>query len=113
MKAMRDEKGEMVRNAHVLGFFRRICKLLFLRTKPVFVFDGATPALKRRTVIARRRQRENAQAKVRKTAEKLLINHVSITNEDSFAFVPFPIVFSVNLGCVSELLRPGTLGFGI
>ncbi|XP_075493935.1 DNA repair protein UVH3-like [Primulina tabacum] len=76
MKAMRDEKGEMVRNAHILGFFRRICKLLFLRTKPVFVFDGGTPALKRRTVIARRRQRENAQAKIRKTAEKLLLNHV-------------------------------------
>lgn len=76
MKAMRDEKGEMVRNAHILGFFRRICKLLYLRTKPVFVFDGGTPSLKRRTVIARRRQRENAQAKIRKTAEKLLLNHL-------------------------------------
>ncbi|KAF3444686.1 hypothetical protein FNV43_RR14379 [Rhamnella rubrinervis] len=76
MKAMRDEKGEMVHNAHLIGFFRRICKLLFLRTKPVFVFDGGTPALKRRTVIARRRQRENAQGKVRKTAEKLLLNHL-------------------------------------
>ncbi|KAL5864228.1 hypothetical protein ACOSQ3_001742 [Xanthoceras sorbifolium] len=76
MKAMRDEKGEMVRNAHLLGFFRRICKLLYLKTKPVFVFDGGTPALKRRTVIARRRQRENAQAKIRKTAEKLLVNQL-------------------------------------
>ncbi|CAI9111074.1 OLC1v1011209C1 [Oldenlandia corymbosa var. corymbosa] len=76
MKAMRDEKGEMVRNAHLLGFFRRICKLLYLRTKPVFIFDGGTPALKRRTVIARRRQRENAQAKIRKTAEKLLLNQL-------------------------------------
>ncbi|GMI68417.1 hypothetical protein HRI_000511000 [Hibiscus trionum] len=76
MKAMRDEKGEMVRNAHLLGFFRRICKLLYLKTKPVFVFDGATPILKRRTVIARRRQRENAQAKIRKTAEKLLLNQL-------------------------------------
>ncbi|CAK7328204.1 unnamed protein product [Dovyalis caffra] len=76
MKAMRDDKGEMVRNAHLLGFFRRICKLLYLRTKPVFVFDGATPALKRRTVIARRRLRENAQAKIRKTAEKLLLNQL-------------------------------------
>lgn len=76
MKAMRDDKGEMVRNGHLLGFFRRICKLLYLRTKPVFVFDGGTPALKRRTVVARRRQRENAQAKIRKTAEKLLLNHV-------------------------------------
>ncbi|XP_057816158.2 DNA repair protein UVH3 isoform X2 [Cryptomeria japonica] len=76
MKAMRDDKGEMIRNAHLIGFFRRICKLLFLRVKPVFVFDGGTPALKRRTVIARRRQRERAQAKIRKTAEKLLLNHL-------------------------------------
>lgn len=76
MKAMRDDRGEMIRNAHLIGFFRRICKLLFLRVKPVFVFDGGTPALKRRTVIARRRQRENAQAKIRKTAEKLLLNHL-------------------------------------
>nr|VDD38674.1 unnamed protein product [Brassica oleracea] len=76
IKAMRDEKGDMVQNAHLIGFFRRICKLLFLRTKPVFVFDGGTPALKRRTVIARRRQRENAQTKIRKTAEKLLLNRL-------------------------------------
>jgi len=76
MKAMRDDRGEMIRNAHLIGFFRRICKLLFLRVKPVFVFDGGTPALKRRTVIARRRQRENAQTKIRKTAEKLLLNHL-------------------------------------
>ncbi|CAN6448080.1 unnamed protein product [Victoria cruziana] len=76
MKAMRDERGEMIKNAHVLGFFRRICKLLFLRTKPVFVFDGGTPALKRRTVIARKRLREKAHAKIRKTAEKLLLSHL-------------------------------------
>ncbi|KAL3698871.1 hypothetical protein R1sor_012947 [Riccia sorocarpa] len=76
MKAMRDENGDMIRNAHLLGFFRRICKLLFLRIKPVFVFDGATPVLKRRTLIARRKQRENAQFKIRKTAEKLLLNHI-------------------------------------
>lgn len=78
MKAMRDDRGDMIRNAHLLGFFRRICKLLFLRIKPVFVFDGGTPALKRRTVIARRRQREQAQSRIRKTAEKLLLNHVSL-----------------------------------
>ncbi|KAG1331724.1 DNA repair protein UVH3 [Cocos nucifera] len=85
MKAVRDEKGEMVRNAHLLGFFRRICKLLFLRTKPVFVFDGATPALKRRTLAARRRHRDNAQAKIRKTAEKLLLNHLKARKLEELA----------------------------
>ncbi|GAQ89269.1 putative Xeroderma pigmentosum group G protein [Klebsormidium nitens] len=76
MKAMRNDQGEMLRNAHLLGFFRRICKLLYLRVKPVFVFDGGTPALKRQTVMARRRQRDKSQAKIRKTAEKLLLNHL-------------------------------------
>ncbi|KAJ8457913.1 hypothetical protein OPV22_030839 [Ensete ventricosum] len=85
MKAMRDDKGEMVLNAHLLGFFRRICKLLFLRTKPVFVFDGATPALKRRTVAARRRHRDNARAKIRKTAEKLLLNHLKTKRLEELA----------------------------
>ncbi|MQL76249.1 hypothetical protein Taro_008629 [Colocasia esculenta] len=85
MKAMRDEKGEMVRNAHLLGFFRRICKLLFLRSRPVFVFDGGTPALKRRTVAARRRHRENARAKIRKTAEKLLLNHLKAKKLEDLA----------------------------
>ncbi|RRT76349.1 hypothetical protein B296_00030179 [Ensete ventricosum] len=88
MKAMRDDKGEMVLNAHLLGFFRRICKLLFLRTKPVFVFDGATPALKRRTVAARRRHRDSARAKIRKTAEKLLLNHVCLSRSLSFSLPP-------------------------
>ena len=32
-----------------------ICRLLFHRVRPIFVFDGATPPLKRRTTIARRR----------------------------------------------------------
>lgn len=51
-------------------------RLLFHRIKPVFVFDGATPALKRQTVIARRRQREKQNARLRRTAEKLLLNQL-------------------------------------
>jgi hypothetical protein len=46
---------------------------MFHRVRPVFVFDGATPALKRNTNIARRRRREAQQGVLRKTAEKLLI----------------------------------------
>jgi DNA excision repair protein ERCC-5 len=26
VKAMRDDQGELIRNAHLLGFFRRICR---------------------------------------------------------------------------------------
>ena len=71
---MRDERGDMLPNAHLIGFFRRICRLLYHRISPVMVFDGATPALKRRTTAARRRVRENQQGQVRRTAEKLLLN---------------------------------------
>jgi DNA excision repair protein ERCC-5 len=76
VKAMRDEQGEMVPNAHLVGFFRRICRLLFHNIRPVFVFDGAAPALKRRTVVERRRRREQQEARLRLTAEKLLLNRV-------------------------------------
>ena len=62
MKAMRDEEGNFVANGHLLGFFRRICRLLFNKIRPIFVFDGATPLLKKLTVAARRQRRETAGA---------------------------------------------------
>src|ERR1700729_2728498 len=48
---MRDKDGRALVNAHVLGFLRRICKLLFYGIKPVFVFDGGAPALKKATIV--------------------------------------------------------------
>lgn len=48
---MRDKEGRALNNAHVLGFLRRISKLLFYGIKPVFVFDGGAPALKRNTLV--------------------------------------------------------------
>lgn len=48
---MRDKEGRSLVNAHVLGFLRRISKLLFYGIKPVFVFDGGAPALKRTTLV--------------------------------------------------------------
>lgn len=73
---MRDERGDILPNAHTLGFLRRICKLLYLNIKPIFVFDGSTPALKKKTVAERRRRREQQDARVKRTAEKLLLNRL-------------------------------------
>lgn len=58
IKAMRDEEGKMLKNAHILGTLRRVLKLLHHRIRPVFVFDGATPALKLRVVQNRRKNHE-------------------------------------------------------
>ena len=59
IKAMRDDEGNMIKNAHVSGTMRRILKLLYHRIRPVFVFDGATPSLKKRVMKLRRQSREN------------------------------------------------------
>ena len=72
-KAMRDPAtGEMLPNAHILGFFRRLCKLLFFGIKPVFVFDGSAPELKLRTIRERRRRQQGNSAAVDKTRKKLV-----------------------------------------
>ncbi|CAO3594843.1 unnamed protein product [Absidia cylindrospora] len=72
MRTMRSEDGSVLRNGHTLGFFRRICKLLFYNIKPVFVFDGGAPTLKRATIRERRRRRQGMQENAKRTAEKIL-----------------------------------------
>ncbi|EAU85580.2 flap structure-specific endonuclease [Coprinopsis cinerea okayama7 len=69
---MRDKEGRGLVNAHVLGFLRRIAKLLFYGIKPVFVFDGGAPTLKRATLNERRRKKSGAAVSHIKLAEKLL-----------------------------------------
>jgi DNA excision repair protein ERCC-5 len=72
LKAVRDKEGNALRNSHVVGFFRRICKLLWYGVNPVFVFDGGAPALKRATLQGRRRRREGRREDAVRTAGKLL-----------------------------------------
>jgi DNA excision repair protein ERCC-5 len=72
LKAVRDKEGNALRNSHIVGFFRRICKLLFIGIKPVFVFDGGAPALKRQTINHRKSRREGKRDDAVRTAGKLL-----------------------------------------
>ncbi|KAI9891684.1 MAG: DNA repair protein rad2 [Vezdaea aestivalis] len=72
LKAVRDKEGNALRNSHIVGFFRRICKLLFFGIKPVFVFDGGAPALKKQTILNRKKRREGRRDDAVRTAGKLL-----------------------------------------
>ncbi|KAJ5732259.1 XPG/RAD2 endonuclease [Penicillium malachiteum] len=72
LKAVRDKEGNALRNSHVVGFFRRICKLLYVGILPVFVFDGGAPVLKRETINKRKRRREGRREDATRTAGKLL-----------------------------------------
>lgn len=76
VKAMRDAEGAKMRNAHLLGVLRRCLKLLFLAVKPVMIFDGETPLIKRRTLAKRHATREQHAANLRRLAEKLLLNRL-------------------------------------
>lgn len=52
VKGVRDREGNSVQNAHLLTLFHRLCKLLFFRIRPVFVFDGDAPLLKKQTLVS-------------------------------------------------------------
>ena len=89
VRGFRDRQGNAVPHGHLLGLYHRICKLLFyrwewfsdciiiimiviFRIKPVFVFDGAPPQLKKDT-LARRRMRRSKDSKGAKVASQKIL----------------------------------------
>ncbi|KAK3095676.1 hypothetical protein FSP39_017483 [Pinctada imbricata] len=74
VKGMRDKDGSPLPNAHLHVLFSRVCKLLYYRIKPVFVFDGGVPTLKKQTMAARRERKEFAEVESDKASKKLLDN---------------------------------------
>ncbi|KAG4303878.1 hypothetical protein PORY_002732 [Pneumocystis oryctolagi] len=70
-KAFRDKEGNYISNGHILGFFRRICKLLFFGIKPIFVFDGNVPFLKKHIIKKRKERRLKCEEDSVKLAEKI------------------------------------------
>nr|XP_015219777.1 PREDICTED: DNA repair protein complementing XP-G cells [Lepisosteus oculatus] len=72
VKGLRDRDGNAVQNAHLLTLFNRLCKLLFFRIRPVFVFDGEAPQLKKQTLAIRRQRKEEVTKESKQTSEKLL-----------------------------------------
>ncbi|KAG6450420.1 hypothetical protein O3G_MSEX006561 [Manduca sexta] len=67
VKGYQDAKGAPIANAHLMGLFQRLCKLLYFRIKPVFVFDGAFPDLKKETIA----KRQDSKAKYNSESERL------------------------------------------
>lgn len=82
LSAMKDpESGKVRPAAHLIGFFRRLCKLRYHGIRPVFVFDGATPEIKQRELRDRRKRREqfsnhHSEDAIQKMAKRLLIQQI-------------------------------------
>lgn len=82
LKAMRDpDSGKVRPAAHLIGFFRRLCKLRYQGIRPVFVFDGATPEIKQRELRDRRKKREqfsheHSEDAVQRMAKRLLVHQL-------------------------------------
>lgn len=76
LKAMRNNEGDALKHAHILGFFRRICKLLYYGIKPVFIFDGGVPTLKLNTIRERKERRQGKRDSANATARRLLARQI-------------------------------------
>ncbi|KAJ5551466.1 DNA excision repair protein Rad2 [Penicillium sp. DV-2018c] len=85
LKAVRDKEGNALRNSHIVGFFRRICKLLYFGIRPVFVFDGGAPVMKRQVIASRKKRREGHREDAARTAGKLLAVQMQRSAEEEAA----------------------------
>ncbi|KAL6930198.1 hypothetical protein ACO0SA_001608 [Hanseniaspora valbyensis] len=66
------EENNVFINAHLMGFFRRICKLLHYGIKPIFVFDGEVCELKKNTIRERQQKKEGNRESSKVVARRLL-----------------------------------------
>ncbi|XP_050306629.1 DNA excision repair protein ERCC-5 [Anthonomus grandis grandis] len=82
VKGFQDSKGASVPNAHLLGIYHRVCKLLYFKIKPIFVFDGGVPVLKKET-IAKRTQSKlraiSASDQIQKQLLTTLLKHSAVS----------------------------------
>ncbi|KAJ8680734.1 hypothetical protein QAD02_016521 [Eretmocerus hayati] len=81
LQGYQDRRGNAVPNAHLIGLFNRICKLMYFKIKPVFVFDGGVPLLKKNTIATRRKLKSIAASKAQKLKNDLinnLIKHAAV-----------------------------------
>ncbi|KAF2882025.1 hypothetical protein ILUMI_24150 [Ignelater luminosus] len=72
IKGFQDVQGAPLPNAHLLGIYHRVCKLLYFRIKPVFVFDGGVPNLKKETISKRNQQKSKRLSEAERIQRQLL-----------------------------------------
>lgn len=72
IRGFRDKDNGATTDSHKVGLFARVSKLLFYKIKPVFVFDGPAPILKRKTLERRQDTRNKQLIKQQDTAVKIL-----------------------------------------
>jgi flap endonuclease-1 len=63
-----DNKGQVT--SHLIGLFSRMSKLIKMGVRPIFVFDGQAPELKRTEQRRRRKLKEEAQKKYEEALER-------------------------------------------
>ncbi|CAL1294661.1 unnamed protein product [Larinioides sclopetarius] len=80
LKGYRDSQGGSVANAHLLSLFSRLCKLLFYKIRPIIVFDGGFPELKKQTIINRNQRRAAVKQSSRDIGLKILTNYLASKN---------------------------------
>ena len=91
LKAMRDpDTGQAMSNAPLIGFVRRLCRLRYHNIRPVLVFDGVTPEVKRRELEKRRRRRNHfsalaEDANLQRLAKKLLLEQLKKNKQKTAA----------------------------
>ncbi|XP_058800041.1 DNA excision repair protein ERCC-5 homolog [Phymastichus coffea] len=79
IQGYQDRRGNSLPNAHLIGLFNRICKLMYFKIKPVFVFDGGVPLLKKNTIATRRKLKSIAASKAQKLKNDLINNLIKHT----------------------------------
>uniref|UniRef100_A0A6G1SK24 DNA repair protein complementing XP-G cells n=1 Tax=Aceria tosichella TaxID=561515 RepID=A0A6G1SK24_9ACAR len=106
IRGFRDKDNATNIESHKLGLFNRISKLLYYRIKPVFVFDGPAPVLKRRTLERRQNTRNKHLVKVQDAALKILASQLKTQYPDAdidHIKITMPNLVSNNLVAAEKL----------
>lgn len=116
VKGFRDSSGKAIQNAHLISLFHRCCKLLFFKIKPVAVFDGKAPELKKKTLEDRQKRRQRTLEDSQKSVNRVLMKYLSSQFEDDIdepsasyssdylfsSFLPTDHVDEEDMFCVKE-----------